>query len=896
MQRPWLRRRRVWVAAGLIVVVGVTLAVLPEVIRRVAIKQIRVATGREVTIDDVDLNVFTGRAAVKKFRLADRGRGEPFVEFERLDVRLRLLPLLTGRVHLREVSLQTPTVRIVRTGPTTFNFSDLLEPSPTPKASRRRGAADLTLERFALIGGTLVAEDQAITPARTWRVDELSVEAHDLATRATGNGGAVAVSLKLGPTPIALKADSVRLTPAAAHAALTIGGFDLALLLPYLPHDTPVSIKSGRFNASLTLDYGPQARLGGDMRLDQLVVLRRGQTQPFVSVPALTVSVKDVDLVDGRIAAKNIIVAGDPSIVDGGVSPPARLDLTAVRVALEGVSWPPRGTAPIQVVADLPKGGRFEARGTVGLIPVTANLRVLLRSIDLATFQPYVPITGLIAGKAEGDLAVTASVDRELTATVRGKAGVNRLSVSARDHPVGDRPAVEVERAEATGLDIAWPTRVTVARVLIRKPAAVIERDEQGALPLRTLLAARDAKAEPASAAAPRGEVEPAPSGQQRAKLAIDVGEILVEEGSARFVDHTSTPAYAEDISRIAVTVKGLSNAPGKRAQLVVQGVVGGGSALDLRGAVAPLGETLYVDLTGELRDFRIPEVNSFLDRIIAWIARDGRLTTRVHYRIDGDQLEATNEIVVGRLELVKPGERDEVKRRLGLPLGLIVALLKDTRGEIRVNVPIAGRLGAPEFSFREAIWTAVKNVVVNILKAPFKLIGRLFTKGDTIEALSIDPVRFEAGSAAVSPAMDEHLQRVGGFLESSPYVKLTLVPIITGSDLSSLKTQEVTARIQQLQREERITEFSAAAARVFRKQFPERPAPKGVEEIVAALRASVPEPEPAARALAARRGEVTKEALQRAAAAPAERLIIGEAVSRPDASGDGSVEVSIAQ
>jgi hypothetical protein len=879
----WLRSRWAWLGAALVVAVAIGLAVLPEVVRRVAVSQIRAATGREVAIGDVDLNVFTGTLAVKTFRLADRGRPEPFVQFERLRVRLRLLPLLSGHVRLAELALQAPVVRVVRTGPRTFNFSDLLEPAAPERRERR---FHLTVDRLTLAGGAFSAHDEAITPSRTWKLDQLSVEARDLSTRAADPGGAVQVAVKLGETPISLRAESVRLAPAGARAELHIRGFDLSLLLPYLPPDAPAALKSGRFSAALTLDHGGAAtRVDGEARFDQLVLLRRGQVAPFASLPALTVALTEINFSRDGLAAKRIDLAGDASVLDESVSPPARLDLRGVRATAEQVTWPARGPTPVRIEAGLPGGGRFDTRGTVGLAPVSADLRVILGNVDLAPFRAYVPVAARIGGRADADVVVVARAGdsgRELTATVRGRAGVSRLTVAP-----GERPALEIERAEATGLDIAWPTRVAVARVLVRKPTAVIERDERGALPLRSLLA-------PRAGAAP--SPQPATPAPARAKMAIDIGEILIEDGYARFVDRTLTPPYSEEISRLAVSLRGLSNASGKRARLLVQGIVGAGSALDLRGEVAPLGETLFVDLDGELRDFAIPRANSFLDRVLAWIARDGRLTTRVHYRIEGDRLEATNEIVIGRLELSPAGEGDEVKRRLGLPLGLLVALMKDARGEIRISVPVSGRLGAPEFSFAEAIWTAVRNAVVNILAAPFRLIGKLFTSGDRIEAVGIDPLRFEPGSAAVGPATAQHLQRVGEFLQTSPYVRLALTPVVTDADLASLKLGAVTARIQRLQRERRIAEFSAAAARAFQERFPGRPAPKSVDEIVTLLRDAEPEPEGAARALAARRLEATREALAGVAGIPAERLPAGATPVPPGAAGDGRVEFSVTQ
>src|SRR5713226_6716582 len=78
--------RRRWIVAGmaLLLVTSVSLVVLPEVIRRVAINKIKTFTGREAAIEDVDLNLFTGRAAIKGFRLSDRGSNNPFVQFDSL--------------------------------------------------------------------------------------------------------------------------------------------------------------------------------------------------------------------------------------------------------------------------------------------------------------------------------------------------------------------------------------------------------------------------------------------------------------------------------------------------------------------------------------------------------------------------------------------------------------------------------------------------------------------------------------------------------------------------------------------------------------------------------------------------------------------------------------------
>src|SRR5256885_15198903 len=86
-------RRRTWLVLILCVVVvggAVTLSVLPEVIRRIAIARIESSTGRAATIERIRIDVLTGRFVIRGFRLSERERTIPFADFRRLD----------GRIHL----------------------------------------------------------------------------------------------------------------------------------------------------------------------------------------------------------------------------------------------------------------------------------------------------------------------------------------------------------------------------------------------------------------------------------------------------------------------------------------------------------------------------------------------------------------------------------------------------------------------------------------------------------------------------------------------------------------------------------------------------------------------------------------------------------------------------
>jgi len=87
-----------------------------------------------------------------------------------------------------------------------------------------------------------------------------------------------------------------------------------------------------------------------------------------------------------------------------------------------------------------------------------------------------------------------------------------------------------------------------------------------------------------------------------------------------------------------------------------------------------------------------------------------------------------------------------------------------------------------------DAIWAVVKNVVVNIVAAPFRAIGKLF-KGsdDKIESVGVDPVVF----TRVPTPWPRHggaPDQGGDFLRRAPAIRLTLTPVVVPADVESLK------------------------------------------------------------------------------------------------------------
>jgi hypothetical protein len=735
---------------------------------------------------------------------------------------------------------------------------------------------DLQLSRLA-VDGRMSVRDPSATQGTRYPVTSLRARVSDLTWPATTpglidvrtsipGGGTLALAGTLRPPPdpsqLQLRLANVNLAPWTQLVPLAaritgVGEADLGMNEP-LVAGVPARVEgwvavnrlrvadtdrallgAGRVEArglqvhwptrvvvDRVLVSGPRATIerdrNGNFPLTNLVAgpPSGGGTAPTSATPPVAVDVGALVVQNGHVAWH-----------DQTLSPAARFTLSNIEASITEVGWPLRGPLGVRAALRPPGGGRLQIAGNVGVDPVSADLRVVARSAELAPYQPYVPTTARFGGAADFDVAVVLPSLADGRATVRGRAGLSRVDV--RD---GERTVARIERATASDVELDWPERLAVGRLALTRPWLLVERDRQGALPLRALLTPPN---RPADGVAADGA--PATTGASET-LAVTVGRLTVDDGGIRIVDNAVTPAFAVDLQPATLRVDGLSTQSAPPARVQLTGRVGAGAELAVHGALRAIGGPLLVDVSGELREFAMPRGNPYFLSQVGWQTREGRLTTKLRCRIDGDALSAQTDLRLSRLQLVRASSHDEAQTRIGLPLGLITTLMKDRRGDINLSFPVGGRLSDPRFDFREAIWSAMRTVAVNAITLPVSWIGRVhFSPDSRIESIEVDPIAFAPGTAVPTDEGQARVGRVVAFLEQLPAVRMALTPTVSVQDGEALRRQALDNAIDRLAREERLSR-EQAAGRLYARQVG-RPAPDQVEATLAALLERVPPP-----------------------------------------------------
>ncbi len=110
------------------------------------------------------------------------------------------------------------------------------------------------------------------------------------------------------------------------------------------------------------------------------------------------------------------------------------------------------------------------------------------------------------------------------------------------------------------------------------------------------------------------------------------------------------------------------------------------------------------------------------------------------------------------------------------LPIRLAVSLLKNSKGQIDVRIPISGSLSDPQFSIGSIILGAFMNLIVKAATAPFSLIASAFgsvTGGGAPQDLAY--IEFTPGYSTLTPESQQKLDTVAKALADRTALKLNI-------------------------------------------------------------------------------------------------------------------------
>lgn len=469
---------------------------------------------------------------------------------------------------------------------------------------------------------------------------------------------------------------------------------------------------------------------------------------------------------------------GRLTIEHRSIIPARTTQMTRIHLAMTDLSSNSIEPAKIHGSAELSHSGTLMIKGVVGSDFRSGMMTIHLSDVSLDTIQNCFG----------NPLSVRGQVDARLSVTWPGK-GTSLIGISGaiEGHKLvwasADRSDWRVAEISIAQLDAVWPDTVTLNRVVVTKPDIWVRRNKNGRFVGVGRGPAHSSTQSPASSSTGTKYERSPPT-----RWVINT--IIIRDGAIHLEDRSVTPMYSDGLQNLELSLDKLMSTPSQPVRITARADIASGGALEIYGRASLLDPLPSASLKAVIHQLAVPSTNPYLERTLSHHTTDGRLTSVMDIHLRGNELEVTSHVTLSDLQVepVRNSTSRTVQERIGLPLGLLIALLKDDMGRITISFPVSGLLSNPTFDWTNAIWATIRQAVIKLVALPIRSIGQLVMGNQESASLRLEPITFDPGSATIRQSMERRLHDLAKLLGSTNGTVLHMTPILSATDLDALQ------------------------------------------------------------------------------------------------------------
>lgn len=378
----------------------------------------------------------------------------------------------------------------------------------------------------------------------------------------------------------------------------------------------------------------------------------------------------------------------------------------------------------------------------------------------------------------------------------------NFAFLGAQDETV-EKTAVSF--ADATLGEISWSMESGFQgdTLLFDDLVAKIVRDKDGNINISQQLAEMQQGTEQVQAvepvAEPVKEKASATTGKpESAGAPLKLQKIVVAgESAVYFEDNTLAVPYVTDLNISKLEVTSLdSSQPDQKTDILLEGKLEKRAPIVVSGYISPFKENPDVKMELSLKNYPLSSLSPYTVQAVGTALASGQLNLKTKLALADKELDMNNEILLKKLETktISPELAAELDNQLPISLDAALSLLRDSKGNISLEVPLSGPVDELDVGVSDVLITALSKAIVPAASGylmyalgPYGALAYVGMKvGENALEVKLPPVVFVPNEKTLTPEHIDYLQRVGKILQDRSTADLQICPRVASWEFLS--------------------------------------------------------------------------------------------------------------
>ncbi|MCX8070422.1 MAG: DUF748 domain-containing protein [Thermodesulfovibrionales bacterium] len=743
-------------------------------------------------------------------------------DFDTLSLSILSTDVTKKEFHIDSVSLLKPVTYQQRGKDGNFKIPIFSE-SKGDKKQDTNPPVKLKIDKISLKDGTVYFSDKSMAKPFNTTVNAIDLSIYDFSTEGNTTSK-LELSLETAfKETVIMKAD-IGISPFYIKGNSQIKNIGLKHYLPFYEDKVLFELKSGFTDISLDFDIKDNKKiLLSDMVIDlkNLKLKKPSEDKHLLYIPNLSIKAASLDMenktfnlgnIDTRGAEFNLIRNKDKRLnyedlivsksedttshkietknkppdkewvlklstlkisnykltfFDNSLDEPFTANLKNINITGKELSTNKNSRGKIAASSRLNDGGIVTIDGSIGINPLTTDFKLKIINLALDDFQPYVQEMANL-DIYEGYLSLKgqchfSSVDNSIKGSFRGDSSIS-------DFKSKDDDGEDLLKWKSLYIGIVdvkvFPVIMSIDEIALTDFYSKIIINKDATLNLQRLIKKDKVDETKSTPALDQSSHKIAVSDKNKDSF-IKIGKITLQGGHINFTDNHINPPYNANLLEIGGRVSGMMSMENSSADVDLKGRLENYAPLDITGKINPLLKDLFVDLKIDFKNIDLTPLTPYSGKYVGYTIEKGKLSLQMKYLISERKLDATNNIFLDQFTFGQSVDSPEATR---LPVRLAVALLKNRKGEIDLDIPLSGSLDDPKFSLGGVIWKAILNILLKVATAPFALLGSFLGGSDEASYLE-----FDYGTDIITVDGAKKLDNIAKALTERPGIRIEL-------------------------------------------------------------------------------------------------------------------------
>ncbi len=795
--------------------------IVPYIIKSQLTALVPELTARKFAVEEVRFNPYALSLTLSGVSLADKD-GVELAGFDEFYVNFQASSLINWAWTFADINIDGPrgNIRINEEGNPSFQdllVSDQVAAETPPPVVEEAALPRLVIHRLAVNNGRFLFSDHSIPTPYKQEIYPLSFELTDFSTLPEKDGPYQIQVVFPDGGRLAWQGD-VSVNPLRATGRVEVNAVQIRGIWRYVQDQLRFSVDSGQLAISANYQFlmsnqGPELTVDQiSVKLSDLAIREKTRTAPDLRIADISlsngqlllheqrlqldeISISSIDLKtfmtkDGELdlaqlfspidtdteAAQTeqvddiepwsinlnrfVINKSQVAFSDQSTEPTAEIRIKDLDFVLSNINNQTDARFDFQASMHINQKGSLKMTGEIGAMPVFSDVSLILETLPLKDFQPYLNATTYMdiergALMFDGKLQYFESASPYLF-RLSGRSSVQKLAMLHSQ--TGDK-VVAWNELKIKDLDLKLqPDSISISTITFDQLNSHVVINADGVMNVSSLM-----KEDKVATVEPQTEHSEAKTDV----FPVSIDTVAINDGAVTFIDNTMSPRFTTKLSRFEGTIKGLSSEELAKADVELNGRVDDVAKLLVTGKINPLKGDLYSDINIKFEGYDMTAVTPYTGNFIGQAVDKGRLDLNLGYRVSERELVGENKISLDQFTL---GRDIKSANAVNLPVGLAIALLKDANGRIDLSLPVRGNLDEPEFKISKIVFKALFNVITGIATSPFKLLSKL-VGGDQ----ELDKVAFVPGKLKMIENHQSRLDSLAKALMQRPQLSMEI-------------------------------------------------------------------------------------------------------------------------